>query len=93
MPCAPSRCIPIDYLVVPRTLAMMVSMPLLVAEAVAIGSRPDIRRDFLLEINGTYYIATWCAGHDARHHHGADQGICFLRCSLSSSVATRPNES
>src|SRR6202171_340347 len=27
---------PIDYLVVPRTLAMMVSMPLLVAEAVAI---------------------------------------------------------
>src|SRR6266404_9616186 len=28
---------PIDYLVVPRTLAMMVSMPLLVAEAVAIG--------------------------------------------------------
>src|SRR3954468_20514535 len=28
---------PIDYLVVPRTLAMMVSMPLLVAECVAIG--------------------------------------------------------
>src|SRR5712671_6200233 len=28
---------PIDYLVVPRTLAMMVSMPLLVAECVGIG--------------------------------------------------------
>src|ERR671927_1958214 len=28
---------PIDYLVVPRTLAMMVSMPLLVAEAIAFG--------------------------------------------------------
>src|SRR3982750_1839464 len=49
---------PIDYLVVPRTLAMMVSMPLLVAEAVAIGIAAGyFVAIFLLEINGTYYVA------------------------------------
>src|SRR3979411_1709049 len=49
---------PIDYLVVPRTLAMMVSMPLLVAEAVAIGIAPGyFVAIFLLELNGTYYMA------------------------------------
>src|SRR5438105_14198723 len=47
---------PIDYLVVPRTLAMMVSMPLLVAEAVAIGIAAGyFVAIFLLEVNGTYY--------------------------------------
>src|SRR5881398_1098707 len=49
---------PIDFLVVPRTLAMMASMPLLVAEAVAIGIAAGyFVAIFLLEINGTYYIA------------------------------------
>src|SRR5438067_1246622 len=49
---------PIDYLVVPRTLAMMVSMPLLVAEAVAIGIAAGyFVAIFLLEVNGTYYMA------------------------------------
>src|SRR5437870_1117897 len=49
---------PIDYLVVPRTLAMMVSMPLLVAEAVAIGIAAGyFVAIFLLEVNGTYYVA------------------------------------
>src|SRR3954462_522188 len=49
---------PIDYLVVPRTLAMMLSMPLLVAESVAIGIAAGyFVAIFLLEVNGTYYIA------------------------------------
>ncbi|MFL6590476.1 MAG: MlaE family ABC transporter permease [Chthoniobacterales bacterium] len=49
---------PIDYLVVPRTLAMMVSMPLLVAECVGIGIVAGYFVSvFLLEVNGTYYVA------------------------------------
>jgi phospholipid/cholesterol/gamma-HCH transport system permease protein len=49
---------PIDYLVVPRTLAMMVSMPLLVAECVGIGIVSGYFVGvFLLELNGTYYVA------------------------------------
>jgi len=49
---------PLDYLVVPRTLAMMVSMPLLVAEAVGIGIVAGyFVAIFLLEVNGTYYVA------------------------------------
>jgi phospholipid/cholesterol/gamma-HCH transport system permease protein len=49
---------PLDYLVVPRTLAMMVSMPLLVAEAVGIGIVAGyFVAIFLLEVNGTYYMA------------------------------------
>jgi phospholipid/cholesterol/gamma-HCH transport system permease protein len=49
---------PIDYLVVPRTLAMMVSMPLLVMEAVAIGIVAGyFVAIYLLEVNGTYYVA------------------------------------
>jgi phospholipid/cholesterol/gamma-HCH transport system permease protein len=49
---------PIDYLVVPRTLAMVASMPLLVAEAVGIGIAAGyFVAIFLLEVNGTYYMA------------------------------------
>src|ERR1700732_3167059 len=49
---------PIDYLVVPRTLAMMVSMPLLVAECVGIGIVAGyFVAIFLLDVNGTYYVA------------------------------------
>src|SRR5436190_10528135 len=49
---------PIDYLVVPRTLAMMISMPLLVAECIAIGIAAGyFVAIFLLEVNGTYYMA------------------------------------
>src|SRR3954454_16989564 len=49
---------PVDYLVVPRTLAMMVSMPLLVAECIAVGIAAGyIIAISLLEVNGTYYMA------------------------------------
>lgn len=49
---------PIDYLVVPRALAMMVSMPLLVAECVGVGIAAGYLVAIgLLEVNGTYYVA------------------------------------
>ena len=49
---------PIDYLVVPRALGMMVSMPLLVAECVGIGIVAGyFVAIYLLEVNGTYYMA------------------------------------
>ncbi|MDQ6913066.1 MAG: ABC transporter permease [Verrucomicrobiota bacterium] len=49
---------PVDYLVVPRALAMMISMPLLVAECVGIGILAGYLVAIgLLEVNGTYYMA------------------------------------
>src|ERR1700694_4467870 len=49
---------PIDYLVVPRTLAMMLSMPLLVAECIGVGIVAGyFVAIHLLELNGTYYVA------------------------------------
>src|ERR1700676_1551751 len=49
---------PVDYLVVPRALAMMISMPLLVAECIAFGIAAGyLIAVNLLEINGTYYMA------------------------------------
>src|SRR6267378_2271886 len=59
---------PTDYLVVPRALAMMVSMPLLVAECIAVGIASGyFIAIFLLEINGTYYMANmvrWTRNRD-----------------------------
>ena len=54
---------PVDYLVVPRALAMMVSMPLLVAECIAVG----IVAGYFVAIfcsRSTALITwqTWCAG-------------------------------
>ncbi len=48
---------PVDYLVVPRTLAMMVSMPLLVAECVGIGILAGYFVGVgLLDIPAVYYV-------------------------------------
>src|SRR5438128_4605434 len=48
---------PTDYLVVPRALAMMVSMPLVVVELNTIGYVARYVVDILLlDINGTYYM-------------------------------------
>src|ERR1700747_807154 len=59
---------PTDYLVVPRALAMMVSMPLLVAECMAVGIAVGYFVAIsLLEINGTYYMANmvrWTRNRD-----------------------------
>src|ERR671936_1238757 len=59
---------PVDYLVVPRALAMMLSMPLLVAEcgAVAILASYFVAV-YMLEINPTYYMANmvrWTRNRD-----------------------------
>src|SRR3954468_10489609 len=49
---------PVDYLVVPRALAMMVAMPLLVAECAAVGIACGYFVAIsMLEVNGTYYVA------------------------------------
>jgi len=49
---------PIDYLVVPRTLAMMISMPLLTAECIAVGIIASyLAAITLLDVSGTYYLA------------------------------------
>ena len=49
---------PIDYLVVPRALGMMVSMPLLVSECVGIGIVAGYFVAVgMLEVSGTYYVA------------------------------------
>src|SRR4030095_6140182 len=48
---------PIDYLVVPRALAMMLSMPLLVAECIAFGIVAGyFVAIYLLGVNGPYYV-------------------------------------
>src|SRR6202158_763664 len=59
---------PTDYLVVPRSLAMMISMPLLVAECMAVGIGAGyLVAISLLEVNGTYYMANmvrWTRNRD-----------------------------
>src|SRR5262249_42719048 len=49
---------PVDYLVVPRTLAMLISMPLLVAECIAFGTVAGyFVAVYVLDVNGPYYVA------------------------------------
>ncbi|MDQ6861314.1 MAG: ABC transporter permease [Verrucomicrobiota bacterium] len=49
---------PVDYLVTPRVLAMIISMPLLVAECVFVGIAAGYFVAIgLLEVNGPYYMA------------------------------------
>src|SRR4051812_27032548 len=49
---------PVDYLVVPRILAMIVSVPLLVSECIACGIGAGyFIAIYLLNVNGPYYMA------------------------------------
>src|SRR5256712_11543702 len=70
---------PTDYLVVPRALAMMVSMPLLVAECIAVGIAAGyLIAISLLEVNGTYYMANmvrWTRSRDIIM--GLSKAFCF----------------
>lgn len=70
---------PIDYLVVPRALAMMISMPLLVAEAIAFGIATGyFVAIYMLEVNGTYYVADmvrWTHSRDIIM--GLSKAFCF----------------
>ena len=70
---------PVDYLVVPRTLAMMISMPLLVAECIGFGIVAGyFVAIFLLDVNGTYYVANmvrWTQMRDIIM--GLTKAFCF----------------
>ena len=70
---------PIDYLVVPRALAMMLSMPLLVAECIGIGIAAGyFVAIYLLGVNGTYYVANmvrWTQMRDIVM--GLTKAFCF----------------
>lgn len=70
---------PIDYLVVPRALAMMISMPLLVAECIGFGIAAGyFTAVYLLEIDGTYYVANmvrWTQMRDITM--GLTKAFCF----------------
>jgi phospholipid/cholesterol/gamma-HCH transport system permease protein len=70
---------PIDYLVVPRALAMMISMPLLVAECIGVGIAAGYFVAItLLDVNGTYYVANmvrWTGMRDLIM--GLSKAFCF----------------
>lgn len=70
---------PIDYLVAPRALAMMLSMPLLVAECIGVGIVAGYFVAIsLLEVNGTYYMANmvrWTQMRDIIM--GLTKAFCF----------------
>jgi len=70
---------PVDYLVVPRTLAIMISMPLLVAECIAFGIATGYLVSIhLLGIDGTYYVANmvrWTRSRDITM--GLTKAFCF----------------
>jgi phospholipid/cholesterol/gamma-HCH transport system permease protein len=70
---------PVDYLVVPRALAIMISMPLLVAECIAFGIAAGyFIAIYMLEINGTYYVANmvrWTQNRDIIM--GLTKAFCF----------------
>ncbi|HEY0368906.1 MAG TPA: ABC transporter permease [Chthoniobacterales bacterium] len=58
---------PIDYLVVPRALAMITSMPLLVAECIGVGIAAGYFVSVgMLEVNGPYYVANMVRWTQAR---------------------------
>src|ERR1700761_5763449 len=70
---------PVDYLVVPRILAMLVSMPLLVSECIACGILSGyFIAVYLLNVNGPYYVANmvrWTGNRDIIM--ALTKGICF----------------
>jgi phospholipid/cholesterol/gamma-HCH transport system permease protein len=70
---------PVDYLVVPRVLAMMISMPLLAAECIAFGIAAGYFVAVeLLGINGPYYVANmvrWTHSRDIII--GLTKAFCF----------------
>src|SRR2546429_3784094 len=70
---------PVDYLVVPRVLAMVISMPLLTAECIGFGIVAScFVAIFALGVNGTYYIANmvrWTLMRDLIM--GMTKAFCF----------------
>ncbi len=85
---------PVDYLVVPRALAMMVSMPLLVAECIGVGIVAGYFVAIgLLEVNGTYYVANMVRWTQMRDITMAlTKGILFCPAHRLHQLPQRPDD-
>lgn len=70
---------PVDYLVVPRMLAMLISVPLLTAECIGFGIIASyLTAISILDVNGTYYLANmvrWTLLRDLIM--GVSKALCF----------------
>ena len=66
---------PIDYLVVPRTLAMMVSMPLLVAESISFG----LVAAYLVGVHGFDIPYRWFVDHLVQHTNIEDLATGMIK--------------
>lgn len=66
---------PVDYLVLPRFLAMIVSMPLLVAESIAFG----LMASYLLIVFGCDVPPAWFWQHTTDHTEVLDVGIGMFK--------------
>lgn len=70
---------PVDYLVVPRVLAMVISVPLLTAECIGFGILASVFvASYALDVNSTYYVANmvrWTLMRDLIM--GLSKAFCF----------------
>ena len=66
---------PVDYLVQPRTIAMMISMPLLIAESVGFG----ILAAHLITVHGFHVPEAWYAHHVNIHTDLGDIAIGMIK--------------
>ncbi len=66
---------PVDYLVLPRFLAMCISMPLLVAESIAFG----LMASYVLIVYGFDVPGGWFWQHTLDHTEGMDVGIGMIK--------------
>ena len=66
---------PVDYLVLPRFLAMMFSMPFLVAESISFG----LMASYLVAVYGYDVPASWYLGHMVDHTNMEDLSIGMIK--------------
>jgi phospholipid/cholesterol/gamma-HCH transport system permease protein len=66
---------PVDYLVLPRFIAMMVSMPLLVAESIAFG----LLASYVVAVHGYGVPEAWFLSHMKEHTNMQDVGIGMIK--------------
>lgn len=66
---------PVDYLVVPRFLAMVISMPLLVAESIAFG----LMASYLVAVKAFAVPHAWFWGHTVEHTEFLDVSFGMIK--------------
>lgn len=66
---------PVDYLVLPRFLAMVISMPLLVAQSIAFG----LMAAYLVAVESFGVPASWFWGHTVDHTEFLDVGFGMIK--------------